>query len=372
MKIAILGTRGIPNNYGGSEANAEILSPLFAKMGHEVTVYNPDEHPYRGDEWNGVKIRRVICRESRFGIWATLLYDYLCLRDATRSDFDVILELGYVPCALFYPLRRRKALLCTNMDGLEWKRSKWGPILRRFALLTEKLAARHSDLLIADNPAIQDYYAQKYHQESVYISYGAQVIEAPDSTRLADFSVIADGYYLLIARMEPENNIETILDGYVSSGSDYPMLLVGKTNTRHSKHLLRKFGGHEGIRFLGGIYDYDVLSSLRCHARLYFHGHSVGGTNPSLLEAMATGALIAAHDNPFNRTVLDDRALYFLSAEDVSRLLKDEHSYLRADWVPTNRDRVREKHTWWRSAEQHVEAFERGLAGLRRETRGRR
>ncbi|MGE0142082.1 MAG: DUF1972 domain-containing protein [Planctomycetota bacterium] len=372
MKIAILGTRGIPNNYGGSEANAEILSPLFARMGHEVTVYNPDEHPYRGEEWNGVRIRRVTCRESKFGIWATLLYDYLCLRDAARSDFDVILELGYVPCALFYPFRRRTTLLCTNMDGLEWKRSKWGPILRRFAFLTEKLAARHSDVLIADNPAIQDYYKQKYNKDSVYISYGAEVIDAPSPAPLKDFAVTADSYYLVIARMEPENNIETILDGHVLSGSDLPILLVGKTNTRHARHLLRKFAEHRGIRFLGGIYDYQVLSSLRCHARLYFHGHSVGGTNPSLLEAMATGALIASHDNSFNRAVLDDRALYFSTVADVSRILREEHFHLRRDWVPANRSRVRDKHTWHMSAEQHIAAFEQGLARRRSNRRVQR
>ena len=365
MRIAILGTRGIPNNYGGSETNAEILSPIFVQMGHDVTVYSPDEHPYRGDEWNGVKIRRITCRESRFGIWATLLYDYLCLRDAIRSEFDVILELGYVPCALFYPLWRRGTLLCTNMDGLEWKRSKWGPILRRFALLTERLAARHSDVVIADNPAIQDYHEEKYGRSSTYISYGARLIEAPDPARLSDFGVEPGGYHLLIARMEPENNIETILDGHLLAASKAPLLLVGKTSTRHAKQLLRRYGRDRGVRFLGGIYDYEVLSSLRCHARLYFHGHSVGGTNPSLLEAMATGAFIAAHDNPFNRAVLEDRALYFSSAADVARLLGGEHSHLRAVWVPANRQRIREKHTWRQAAEQHIAAFERGLAAQR-------
>ena len=366
MKIAILGTRGIPNNYGGSEANAEILSPIFVRMGHEVTVYSPDEHPYRGDEWNGVRIKRVLCRESRFGIWGTLLYDYLCLRDALRSGFDVILELGYVPCALFYPRRGpRRTLLATNMDGLEWKRDKWNAVLRRFALLTEKLAARRSDLLIADNPAIQDYYSEKYGRESVYISYGARVIDEPDPARLPAYGVVPNEYYLVIARMEPENNVEKVIERHLASGEQRPLLLIGKTTTRHARKLIRRFGDHRGIRWLGGIYDYEVLSSLRCHARLYFHGHSVGGTNPSLLEAMATGALIAAHDNAFNRTVLGDRCLYFKTAADVEALVRGDHSARRATWVPANRAKIRELHTWTRSAEQHIEAFERELARRR-------
>lgn len=363
MKIAILGTRGIPNNYGGPETNAEILSPIFVSMGHEVTVYNPDEHPYQQEEWNGVRIKHMFCRESKLRIWGTFLYDYLCLRDARRSDFDIILELGYVPCALFFPfLRRGRALLFTNMDGLEWKRDKWNFLLRRFAKLTERMGAKHSDALIADNEAIQTYYRENYGQDSYFIPYGATAVQEPVSEHLSTYQVEAGDYYLLIARMEPENNIEVILDGYVASGSDKPFLLVGNTTTKFARRLQSKFADHPRIRFLGGIYDYEVLSALRWHADLYFHGHSVGGTNPSLVEAMATNAFIAAHENPFNRAVLGETALYFSTAAEVSTLMSTDHTAHRASWISANKAKVEGIYTWTKSAEGHIAAFEKELA----------
>ena len=193
MKIAILGTRGIPNNYGGPEANAEFMSPIFRRLGHEVTVYSPDEHPYTADDWNGVRLRRMFNQESRLGIWGTLAYDCLCLRDALNSDFDIILELGYVPCALFFPLRRKgRGRVVTNMDGLEWQRSKWNFVLRRCAEFTEYLGARFSDALIADNEAIEDYLMEKYGKHSYFIPYGAQPVAlAPDDTHLASRQLTA-------------------------------------------------------------------------------------------------------------------------------------------------------------------------------------
>ncbi|MFT4728756.1 MAG: glycosyltransferase involved in cell wall biosynthesis [Granulosicoccus sp.] len=364
MKIAILGTRGIPNNYGGPETNAEFMSPIFLRMGHEVTVYSPDEHPYQENEWNGVRIKHIFCRESKLKIFGTFIYDFLCLRDALRSDFDIILELGYVPCALFFPLRskRSKSVLITNMDGLEWKRSKWNYLLKKFTKLTEVLGARYSDALISDNQAIQTYYRENYDLDSYFIPYGAKLVYEPESDHLGSYGVEQQQYYLLIARMEPENNIEMILDGYVLSGSSRPFLLVGKTDTRFAQYLVEKFSAYTNIRFLGGIYDYDVLSALRWHSELYYHGHSVGGTNPSLVEAMATNTFIVSHDNPFNRSVLGDQAIYFCDSDQVARSIKADHSTYRSDFILANKEKVEEIYTWESSAEQHIKAFEREIS----------
>lgn len=364
MKIAILGTRGIPNNYGGPEANAEFMAPIFLRMGHEVTVYSPDEHPYRGSEWNGIRIRRVFNQESRLGIWGTLAYDYLCLRDAARGEFDILLELGYVPVAIFYPLfRRRRGRLVTNMDGLEWKRSKWSYLLQRFAELTERLGARHSDALIADNEAIREYLQRKYGRDSTFIPYGAKPVHAPDASRLGEWHVAPGGYHMLIARMEPENNIEMALEGYRRSGDARPFLVVGRTTTRHGRDLVARYGRAPGVRFLEAIYDYDALSALRGHAAWYFHGHSVGGTNPSLVEAIATHALVAAHDNPFNRSVLGENALYFADADDVARIIATDPAPLRARFVARNLEKAARVYNWESVAAQHVALFERVLAG---------
>jgi glycosyltransferase involved in cell wall biosynthesis len=363
LKIAILGTRGIPNNYGGPEANAEFMAPILVRLGHEVTVYSPDEHPYQERAWNGVKLRHVYNQESRLGIWGTLLYDFLCLRDAMRSDFDIILELGYVPVAIFFPLRgKSRARLVTNMDGLEWKRSKWNFVLQRFALLTEMLGARCSDALIADNEAIKDYLFAKYGKHSYFIPYGAKPVAEPAVGHLDAYRLQPGAYSMLIARMEPENNVEMVLDGYVASRDARPFLVVGKTTTRFGEAMVRKFAAHERVRFLGGIYDYDVLSALRRHAAFYFHGHSVGGTNPSLVEAMATGAFVAAHDNAFNRSVLEGNALYFADVEGVASVLQTDTSGTRARFEAENRRKVRDVYDWEKVAAEHVRVFGEILA----------
>lgn len=364
MKIAILGTRGIPNNYGGPETNAEVMSPIFRRLGHEVTVYTPDEHPFKGAEWNGVRLRRIFNQESRLGIWGTLIYDYLCLRDACKADFDIILELGYVPCALFFPLpRKRGSKLVTNMDGLEWKRSKWNRVLQRFAEFTEFLGAKYSDALIADNEAIKTYLHDKYGKSSYFIPYGAEgVAEPADDAHLRKRDLVAGGYSMLIARMEPENNIEMILDGFVMAATGRPMIVVGKMVTAHARHLQEKFRDHPLIRFVGGIYDYAELSALRWDSALYFHGHSVGGTNPSLVEAMASHAFIAAHDNPFNRAVLESNALYFSSARDVADILGGDHAAVRAPFLAGNLAKVDAVYNWEKVAREHLRVFAEVLA----------
>jgi len=359
MKIAILGTRGIPNNYGGCEANAEKLAPRFLEEGHEVTVYCPHEHPYKQSEWNGVTLEHVYCPESRAGIWGTLLYDFLCLRHAFKSGFDVVLELGYVPVAVFYPLvRRRGSMLVTNMDGLEWKRSKWNAFLRLFTRVTEYVGAKFSDALISDNEAIKDHVEAAYGKHSYFIPYGAEIVASPKQSHLDAYDLSPDGYYMLLARLEPENNIEMILEGYLESGASVPFLVVGGTSTPFAKVLLSRYGELEGVRFLGGIFDYEVLSSLRWQSRCYFHGHSVGGTNPSLLEAMASRALIAIHDNPFNRAVVGGDAYRFASAKDVAQIINSDLAKGREDRVSANLEKIENVYTWENVARLHLAAFE--------------
>lgn len=362
MKIAILGTRGIPNNYGGCEANAEMISPRLIASGHEVTVYCSSEHVYQESEWQGVFLRHVYCPESRFGIWGTLLYDYLCLRDACKSEFDIILELGYVPVALFYPIFRHRPCLFTNMDGLEWRRSKWNAVLRRFTRFTEYLGARYSDALIADNEAIQKHLLEVYGKESYLIAYGAEQVDEPDTEHLAMYDVEAGKYYMLVARLEPENNIEMVISGYVNSNSALPMLVVGNTATNYGQKLVKRFANTPGIRFLGGIFDYEVLSSLRWLSRCYFHGHSVGGTNPSLLEAMASNALIAIHRNPFNEAVVGEHAMRFSTAADVTNIIESDLDQFRESMVIANRKKIETRFSWDRAAREHLEAFAQALS----------
>ena len=358
MKIAILGTRGIPNNYGGFEQNAENLSAYWVKKGHEVVVYNPDEHPYKKDNWNGVKIKHIFAKESKLGIWGTFIYDFLCLKDAISRDFDIILNMGYVPSALFFDLKKRtKAKFVTNMDGLEWKRTKWNKILKKFIRFCEKKAVMLSDALISDNPGIRDYYLMVYDKSSYYIPYGATLFNTPDEKILEDFSLQKFSYYILVARLEPENNIETILDGYTMSRTPEPFIVVGRTNTKFGRYLVRKYRNNHRIKFVGAIYDYKILSTLRWYSKLYFHGHSVGGTNPSLLEAMASNAYIVAHENPFNRYVLGKDAFYFRTPKDVAKIIKEYTDEFRDVFIPNNRRKIKEIYNWDKISEEYIKVF---------------
>src|SRR4030095_787558 len=174
--------------------------------------------------------------------------------------------------------------------------------------------------LIADSIGIKDYIQTKYQKEALYIPYGADIPESFSDSYLANFSLQSNQYYLLIARMEPENNIETIIQGYQQSQQQFPLIIIGCTQNKHGQFLLKKYAS-ASIRFRGAIYEHNTINALRHFSALYFHGHSVGGTNPSLLEAMACGSNIVAHDNVFNKSILGDDASYFSTAHDVIKII---------------------------------------------------
>lgn len=347
FRIAIMGTRGIPNHYGGFEQLAEYLAPGLVQAGYEVTVYNSHNHPCREKEWKGVKIRHCYDPEYMLGSAGQFIYDLNCLIDARRQHFDVILQLGYTSSAIWGWLFPSGSTVIYNLDGMEWQRSKYSPRVRKFLLYAEKLAVKYSHFFIADNPVIQNYFRAKYHIHAEYIAYGAELFGTADPGVPAAYKVRPGNYLLLMARMEPENNIETILDGYSKSGTAMPMLVVGDTVNRFGKALRDKFSGDRRIIFTEGIYDSWKTHCLRSFCHLYFHGHSSGGTNPSLLEAMASEALIIAHDNPFNRQVLEGNALYFTDAEDITCLADGLPVGLSvADMKRQNRERIMKDFNW--------------------------
>jgi glycosyltransferase involved in cell wall biosynthesis len=285
------------------------------QRGHDVTVYNPSTHPYSGDEWQGARIIRCYAPPGTAG---QFLYDLACTLDARKRDFDIWLVLGYTSSSVWgwlYP--KKKSVLISNMDGLEWKRSKYSSLVRKFLLWAERLAVQHSHFLVADSIAIQAYLENKYKVPAKYIAYGAEVYEDNGPAALAEFGLQSDDYFLVIARMEPENNIEMILQGYCSAGSKKKLLLVGNIDNAYGIKLQQQFGNRPGVLFTRPVYEQSKLTALKKYCSLYFHGHSCGGTNPSLLEAIAGSALLCAHDNAFNRAVLGEDALYFSSAEGV-------------------------------------------------------
>lgn len=316
MKIAFISTRGIPNNYGGFEQFAEYISVGLAKRGHEVTVYSPHFHLYKENTYKGVRIKHIYSPETWMGSsLGSFFYDFASLRDALkREQFDIIYEAGYtsiVPAYIYFNVKNIKhPIFTTNMDGLEYKRTKFNKWVQKFIFWEERMTVKHSHYLIADNMGIHDYYKEKYGKESKFLAYGADIYGDYDESLLAEFGLKAYDYYLLVARLEPENNIVMAVEGYLASKEKgkKPLIIVGKTNTPHGRYLMEKYGNKEGIRFVGGIYDFEKLNSVRYYSFAYFHGHSVGGTNPSLLEAMASSCYILANDNIFNRAVLKKNA----------------------------------------------------------------
>lgn len=348
MRIAILGTRGIPNHHGGFEQFAEYFSAFAAEKGHDVFVYNSSLHPYKDKRLGKVEIIHCKDWEDKLGTFGQFIYDLNCILDSRKRNFDIILQLGYTSNSIWCWLLPKKSCIVTNMDGLEWKRTKYHPLVRRFLKFAEKLALNSSDYLIADSIGIQDYLDKTYNASSEFIPYGAEIPMKFSENSLSKFNLKPFDYHLLIARIEPENNLETIIDGFLASNSAKKLVVVGNTNsTKHGKKLRRKFEGENRLLFTGAIYDSRVLNDLRYFSDIYFHGHSVGGTNPSLLEAMACSCLIIAHKNVFNQSILGEDAFYFNSSEDIKTLLNDSISKSKQKLMyENNLKKIKEQYNW--------------------------
>lgn len=358
MKIAIIGTRGIPNNYGGYEELAEYLSVGLVERGHDVTVYNNHLHSYKEKSYKGVRIQRIYSPEKLIGSAANIIYDYLSLIHAIKNKVDLVLECGYQSSAMGIPFTPRKRIkIVTNMDGLDWKRSKWSPTVQKMTLWFEKLGVKYSDSLISDNLGIKEYLFEKYGADSNYIPYGANIPDSYDESLLASFNLIKDNYHMLVARLEPENNIETILDGYQSSSEERVFIVVGNHQTKYGEHLKRKYEKDVRIIFVGGVYEKEKINCLRHYCSIYFHGHAVGGTNPSLLEAMACDAFVASFDINFNRNVLGSNAMYFKSSEDVTDLLSNYSDEPVEEFRKNNLDKITTEYTWERVVNLHESLF---------------
>jgi glycosyltransferase involved in cell wall biosynthesis len=364
VKIGILGTRGIPNHYGGFEQFTAFLAPELVKRGHEVFVYNSHRHPYQQKEWNGVQLIHCKDPEHKLGTSGQFLYDLNCNRDARKRNYDVLLHFGYSSDSIWWRRWPKDTINIVNMDGLEWKRTKYNWITRQFLIRAESLAAKHADHLIADSLAIQEYLSEKYKKPSTFIPYAATVFENPDRTFLQPFNIQPFSYSLLIARMEPENNIEMVIKGHLNAGSAFPLLIIGSTSTKHGKYLTHKYKT-EKIKFLQAIYDASIINNLRYHASIYFHGHSVGGTNPALLEAMACHCRIAAHHNVFNKAVLGEDADYFSNETGVATIIKATANTALTDQKKSaNAEKIRSIYNCKRIVDAY-EAVITGVAGRR-------
>ncbi len=365
LYIAILGTRGIPNRYGGFEAFAEELSVRLVNRGHRVKVFCPSDQVYQDTHYKGVELDFQTDPVQTLGTTGQFIYDLNCNLRSRQDQPDIVLHLGYTSDSVWYWLWPGKSVHITNMDGMEWKREKYSAPVRRFLRLAESLAAQKSHALVADSRAIEDYLRSKYKTPVRYISYGAVIPEGFNADHPANLGIYPGKYDCLVARAEPENNLDAAIRAKLSDTTGIPLLVFTNHNEFRSE-LKSRYSSERLIRFEEPLYDRHKLDSIRHFSRYYLHGHSAGGTNPSLLEAMACRCRIIAHDNVFNRSVLGSNALYFNNAGQLSELLAhnpDDLYFNRA--VENNLETISVHHSWELITDQYEALFQDSIQLVR-------
>lgn len=321
MRIALLGTRGVPAKYGGFETCVEEVGQRLVAMGHEVVVYcrtSPAELPgpthYLGMELShhGAPSRKSL---------ETLVHTGRSVRHILGHRVDAAILFNAANSPWLPVLKAARIPVATHVDGLEWQRARWGRMGRHYYRAAESLAVRLSDALIADAQGIADYYTEEFGAETTLLTYGAPILAEPGSSRIAQFGVESKKYHLVVARFLPENHVHVIVEGYRRSAARLPLVVVGSHPYAQEYTARLHAMGDDRVSFVGGVYDQKLLDELYANALVYWHGHSVGGTNPSLLRAMGAGAATNAFDVRFNREVLGAAGEYFTTAADIPQLV---------------------------------------------------
>ncbi len=287
LSIAMIGTRGVPAHYGGFETCVEEVGARLVDKGHEVIVYCRGVEPQdRLDTYLGMSLVHLPAMKRRTA--ETLSHTGLSAGHLLAHRTDAALVFNCANAPLLPVIRARGIPVATHVDGLEWQRAKWGSAGKRYYRWAEKMAVRWSNALIADAAGISEYYREKHNADTDLIAYGAPQIGA-DTERLRELGLSPDGYHLVVARFEPENHVEEIVRGYSASLSTLPLVVVGSAPYSDGYTMSVRRAADSRVRFLGGVWDQDLLDQLYAGARSYLHGHSVGGTNPSLLRAIGAG-----------------------------------------------------------------------------------
>lgn len=356
MKVAIIGTVGVPANYGGFETLVEQLVRHNHNEDLQYAVYC-SKRSYNDERWvyHGAKTEYVGLNANGM---QSIPYDILSLIKASRKS-DVILVLGVSGCS-FLPLYRlfSKKKLVINIDGLEHRRDKWNKWVRRFLKYSEKQAVKYGDVIVTDNKGITDYVMEEYGKPSELIAYGGDhvlmdVSEEEQKKILKEDGLTKDGYSLGICRIEPENNVHTILEAY-DQHPDKKLVFIGNwQKSEYGRNLLDKYKDSKNIKLMSAVYDLQKLYALRNNCRIYLHGHSAGGTNPSLVEAMFFAKPIIAFDCIYNRESTENKALYFNSASDLSSKLGNIPESIGQDMLEI----ARRRYTWGTIARQYESLY---------------
>lgn len=315
----MLGTRGLPARHGGFETAVAHIGPGLVERGWDVTVYC--RNPKQRQRWYGgarlINLPALRLREAE-----TLSHTALSTAHAMFQDLDVAIVFNSGNAPFVAPLQRRGVSVAVHVDGLEAERAKWEGWGAKYYAWAEKSAVTHADAVIADALAIGEHVRERYGRVSEYLPYGAPIVSGP-TPRLSEVGLRANGYHLTVARFEPENHVLEIVRGYRASCTRRPLVVVGAHSYSHAyaREVERAAADDSRIRLLGAVWDQELLDQLYCGARSVIHGHSVGGTNPSLLRAMGAGAAVTAYDCVFNQEVTGGHALWFTDESGVAAAL---------------------------------------------------
>ncbi|MEZ9109841.1 DUF1972 domain-containing protein [Vibrio cyclitrophicus] len=325
-KIIVLGIRGVPANHGGFETFAEYLCEFLIKNNWQVTVYCQEDGKGKifESEWEGVK--RIHIPVSQTGPLGTIVFDLKSVVHSLKQD-GIYLTLGY-NTACFNILHRifgKKNII--NMDGIEWKRQKWGRVAKAWFWLNERFGCWFGNHLVADHPRIEDHLATRVIRDKItMIPYGAPDVSSADIRHLEKFALEPDKYSIIIARPEPENSILEVVQAFSIVKRDQKLVVLGNFSPNDNEyHKSIIDSASDEVLFPGAIYEHDIVGALRYYSRFYIHGHQVGGTNPSLVEALGAGCAVLAHGNHFNQWVASDAAVYFSSKNELAEFFDYEY-----------------------------------------------
>ena len=349
MRIAMLGTRGVPAAYGGFETAVEEVGQRLVQQGHRVTVYGRSIGEDTPSTYLGMHL--VTLPALRMKTLETLSHTALSAAHLTATRrHDVAFVFNAANAPLVPMIRSRGTAVAVHVDGLEWKRDKWGTWGRRYYRMAEQVAVREADSLIADARGIQDYYTDEFGIQTDLITYGTKILRHSPTDLIEEIGLVPGHYHLVVARFEPENHVDVIVEGYRRSGATMPLVVVGSAPyaQAYTEKVRRLAEGDARIRLLGGVYEQRMLDQLYSHALSYLHGHSVGGTNPSLLRAMGAGTAVVGWDVIFNREVAGTAGLYFSSPAQVAQAVEEVERYpfRFRDIGELMQERAKERYDW--------------------------
>jgi glycosyltransferase involved in cell wall biosynthesis len=336
-RVLILGSRGVPAAHGGFETFAERLALFLVGRGWRVTVYCQNNVPrvaqrFTTDTWRGIE--RVSVEVAQSGARATIAFDWHSVRHAAAQD-GVCLVLGYNTAVFLTLLRLRNKKILTNMDGIEWQRPKWSRPVRAWFYLHEWLGAWLSHRLVADHPAIADHLATRRSRHAIAtIPYGGDEVRSAPTGPVEALGLVPRNYLVSIARIEPDNNILPLVRAFARKPRGADLVVLGAFEDRNPYHRAVRSAASSEVMFPGAIYDRQTVQALRFHARAYCHGHTVGGTNPSLVEALWCGNAVLAHRNRFNLWTAGPDQFFFADESEcdgmIERILTDDTAVARA------------------------------------------